>query len=86
MGYQTGWFGIPGRVSTSVVHIVYDGKCICGAKFSPLSQFQFCANRIYLLYVTCNRCKERLHRHQEKIIEIEMNRFKKEIDYVADPY
>lgn len=80
--YRTGWFGIPGGpASTSKVHIVYDGKCICGAKFSPKSEFQWCANRVYISIVDCKRCKERLPNHLEKINKIETE--KQRIEFLA---
>lgn len=43
--YQPGWYGIPGaqgRYSTKV-HLVFQGKPVCGSKLSSRQEFQWCA-------------------------------------------
>ena len=80
--YRTGYWGIPGTSRISNVHISWDGKAICGAKFHPDSKFQFCANGVRLEYVTCNRCKERLdgHRNRQRTLDVRkfLNKWDKE--------
>jgi len=55
-GYQTGYFGVPGKVG-GIVHVVYDGKPVCGARMNPKARFVSCVNGIAVECVECRRCK-----------------------------
>lgn len=60
MEYATGWFGIPGsKGSGGRVHIVRDGKPLCGERPHHCAVFQCNANGIAMDMVECRRCKER---------------------------
>lgn len=56
--YQTGWFGIPGRLGGKT-HVLKNGKPLCGLHPHPAAEFQRCASEIVLQYIECRRCKER---------------------------
>lgn len=58
---SVGWFGIPGR-NGGRVHVVRNGKLLCGEK--PHPKAEYFQNAPYLLfeYVECLRCKERAKR------------------------
>ncbi len=58
----TGYFGIPGTSRTTLVHIVDNGRPICGSRVGPDQQFQWCAGGVRLEYVECARCIKRLAR------------------------
>jgi len=63
--FRTGYFGIPGTFRTSLVHVVDATKRnepICGTTLGPEMEFQWCANRIYLEYITCEHCRRIAHR------------------------
>lgn len=59
--YMTGYWGIPGK-NGGQTHINRNGKPLCGQRLHPKAEFQFCANRIHLPYVECQRCKQRASR------------------------
>jgi len=56
----TGYFGIPGTSRTTRVHVVENGRPICGSHLGPGQKFQWCAGGAQLEYVECSRCKARL--------------------------
>jgi hypothetical protein len=58
--FCTGWFGIPGRRADGAkVHAVLadTGKPLCGVRFHPDSEFQWCAPGVKLDYLECERCQ-----------------------------
>jgi hypothetical protein len=57
---STGFFGIPGHDITGQVHVLENGKPICGTVPHPKARFQWCANGVRSEYLTCKRCIERL--------------------------
>lgn len=57
MSYKTGYYGIPGTLVHSKVHVTYDGKPMCGWRPRKQHQFQWCANRIWLEVIECLKCK-----------------------------
>lgn len=63
-GYATGWFGVPGRPSQGYtkVHIVHDGRPICGVRRRRDAEFQHCASGVHDDIVDCEACKRVLHR------------------------
>ena len=66
MGYRTGWFGIPGSFKPGgQVHVVRNGKPICGQHIHPKAQFQWCADGINLNFIECKRCKLRASKRIE---------------------
>ncbi len=68
-GYDTGFYGIPGRVGGSV-HIRHNRKPICGYRPSPRAEWQWCAWGVKPEYVECPRCRERglaLLKHGEEV-------------------
>lgn len=61
----TGYFGIPGnkdRHDNHHVHVVDNGRPVCGTRVHPGSQYQWCAHGIQQDYVDCQRCKQWLMR------------------------
>lgn len=56
--YSTGYWGIPGRQGGQV-HVLKNGKAMCGYKPHPLAQYQWCAHHIHPEYVECKRCHHR---------------------------
>ena len=56
---RTGCFGIPGRYGGKV-HVVSEGKPICGTRIDPRARFQWCANHLVRSYVDCERCEKQL--------------------------
>jgi len=56
---STGWWGMPGQNNpTAKVHAVCDQKPICGAKFHPKAEYQFCCSGLNYSYVECSKCRE----------------------------
>lgn len=56
----TGWFGIPGKTpgpKDGTVHVVHNGKTLCGWTPGPEFEFQFCATGIHLPMIECARCR-----------------------------
>lgn len=54
---QTGYFGVPGRADrSSKVHLVDEGKPLCGSRIGKDSKFQRCAGGAELRYVECKSC------------------------------
>lgn len=53
--YQTGYFGVPGGYGGKV-HVVQNGKPVCGTPLPRKSEFQWCAHGIERQYVECERC------------------------------
>lgn len=69
----TGWFGIPGKtpLSNVKVHVVHQGRTLCGWTPSPDHQFQLCASGIAIEMVECSACRASAlrfleGRHREK--------------------
>lgn len=54
---STGWFGVPGENRSTKVHVVKDGKPICGAQVGPKMVFQWCARGTHWGYIDCEHCK-----------------------------
>lgn len=57
---QVGYWGIPGTNRDFKVHIRRDSRPLCGCRFSPRSEFQWCAHAdifTVIEYVTCLNCK-----------------------------
>jgi hypothetical protein len=59
----TGYYGIPGRYGGQV-HVVRDGKPLCGLRPHPKAEFQWCCHGFNLSYVEleCRRCHDRATR------------------------
>lgn len=59
--YQTGYFARAGQNGLSAkstkVHVIKNGKPVCGYKPHKTMQFCWNANGIYLSYVDCPKCK-----------------------------
>jgi hypothetical protein len=53
--FQTGYFANVGD-KVFVVHLLRDGKPVCGAR--PKGDFQWCARRCVYDYLSCNQCKK----------------------------
>jgi hypothetical protein len=66
MSYRTGYFGRPSDNGLSAkwtfVHVVKDGKPICGYKPHPTMSFQFNADYIKYDYIECKKCKEKANK------------------------
>ena len=45
--------------ATRYVHLVENGKPICGYKPHPTMQFMFCSVGFYMDYVDCPTCREK---------------------------
>ena len=60
--YQTGYFANSAKSTTkrTKVHIVADGKPICGAAIDKESSFLFCSNGVNEHYLECTKCKKYL--------------------------
>lgn len=58
---STGYYGKPASVGRcySSVHLVANGKPICGYKPSKNFTFQMCAGFVVPEYLTCKKCKEK---------------------------
>lgn len=69
--YVTGWYGIPGGRTGGRVHIVSDGKPICGDHIHSKAEFQWCAPGVKYDYVECRRCLERYYGRHKAEIEAE---------------
>lgn len=55
---ETGYFSnLLYPYSRSKVHVVDDGKPLCGCAISKNSEFQWCAHYINPEYIECSRCK-----------------------------
>ncbi len=52
----TGYYGIPGEVG-GPVHIVQQGRPVCGSRVRDDSRFQWCAHGVAWHYVECQRCR-----------------------------
>lgn len=62
---STGWWGIPGQKDggrNSRVHAVSDGKPICGQKFHPEAEYQWCCDGLNRDYLECEKCKRIIDR------------------------
>lgn len=59
--YATGWFGRPStelhKAAATMVHVIADGKPICGYAPHKTMAFQFCSNGINYQYTECPACK-----------------------------
>lgn len=55
--YATGWFGVPGRQGGQV-HLLKDGKALCGLKPHPRAEFFCNAESVVYEWVECKRCQE----------------------------
>ena len=53
---ETGWYGEPGVVWSSKVHIAQNGKPVCGAQLRKGALFQWCSRGINIDYVECKHC------------------------------
>lgn len=59
--YETGYYGVPGSYRPSMVHLVRDGRPVCG--FRPVaSEFQWCCYGTNFDYLECSRCREHARR------------------------
>lgn len=54
-GRSTGWFGRPNKKGGKV-HVVENGRPICGVKIPTDSEFQFCGAGVHYHMVECERC------------------------------
>lgn len=61
---STGFFGIPGRLphNSHSVHVVRNGKPICGTRMHPEAEYQWCADGVHTGYVECEKCKHAIGR------------------------
>lgn len=55
---QTGYFGVPGHVGGKVHLVTADKRPVCHIHLHPQAEFQFCAARIVLDYIECEKCRE----------------------------
>ena len=58
---ETGYYGIPGKTGGRV-HVVRNGRPMCGERLHPEAVFQWCAHGIWWPYVECIRCRDRARR------------------------
>lgn len=45
------------------VHAIFEGKAICGAKFHPEAEYQFCGHGLHFDMLECDSCKHIVRRH-----------------------
>lgn len=58
---QTGYFATPGKsCPRAKVHLVVDGKPICGSQMGTDSIFQWCSQTVCREWVECKRCLKSL--------------------------
>ena len=69
-GIWTGWFGIPGGPPGGMVHVVIDGKPICGSKMGPKMKFQWCARGVQREFLECRRCENKIRRAPKWLQEV----------------
>ena len=50
----------------SGVHIVDNGKAICGYKPAAHMQFVWCSHSLHLPYVSCKKCKQKIAKQEKK--------------------
>lgn len=53
----TGYFA--DTKNSTKVHLVENGKPICGVAIGIKKQYQWCARRVHLEYLECKRCKNK---------------------------
>lgn len=53
---QTGYFANQNR--STKVHLVENGKAICGSKMSQDAEFHWCSRTAHLSYVNCEKCRK----------------------------
>ena len=68
--YETGYYGVPGSYRVSMVHLVRDGRPVCGFRPVPASEFQWCCHGINIVYLRCPRCLEHAERHYLKLAKL----------------
>lgn len=57
---MTGYFGVPGNSRGRwTVHLVDDGKPVCGTRMPRDSEFQSCATGIHIQLIECKICRKR---------------------------
>jgi hypothetical protein len=64
---QTGYYGLPGKISTGKIHLLEDGKPLCLWHARRGAVFQFFANFPVLEYVTCKTCVSIYNRLKSKV-------------------
>lgn len=56
----TGYFGVPGSSKGRfTVHVINNGKPLCGWKPRSDMAFQWCAHGVQWTYIECDRCREK---------------------------
>lgn len=53
---STGWFGRPNKKGGKV-HVVENGRPICGTNIPDDAVYQFCAEGVHRKYLECERCR-----------------------------
>ena len=68
--FSTGWFGRASEQGHSAkstkVHLLVNGKPVCGYKPHKTMQFQWCASSIMNSYIECSECKEKATEYEYK--------------------
>ena len=80
MKLSTGYYASPSRspsANSGKVHVVSDAP-ICGTKFAADMEYQWCAHRVYLPYITCLKCLKLLVRNR---IPVHGDRIASEVIY-----
>lgn len=67
--YQTGYY-ILDISSISVVHVIRNGKTVCGAHYRRLAQLHIIADGIVFDKIECRTCKNWV-RHEAPLIAME---------------
>lgn len=58
MMIATGYYGVHGsRRERFTVHVVQDGRPLCGWRPGPKQQFQWCAWGVQWSYLECHSCR-----------------------------
>ena len=61
MSYETGYFGVPGKIGGKV-HLTKWSQPACKTRLSRDSEYQFCYNGIDKSIIECERCKKLVER------------------------
>lgn len=68
--YETGYYGVPGYHRASMVHLIRDGRPVCGFRPANTSEFQWCAHGIKFTFLECPRCREHAKKHYLKLAKL----------------
>jgi hypothetical protein len=71
---------MPGQDNpNSKVHAVCGQKPLCGARFHPRAEYQFCSNGLAYGYVECSKCKEIINKQGIKAAKATPLKGKREV-------